>query len=154
MTFTLINSTQGKLCKRPLLCLLDSGSTSTWINNKALLPGITGKIVTSKTGQTMAGTFKSSAEVTTQRMTFPEFHWNRSVNSVLASVFCADCCYDIIAGHDVLRQLGMQFDFENHLLEWDGSVVAMREYPNIKPRFDDVPEATVAETLVLELVGR
>ena len=46
--------------EHPLLVLLDSGSTSTWINHQAIPNGAQGQELAPLTVSTMAGTFSSS----------------------------------------------------------------------------------------------
>ena len=56
---------------------------------------------------------------------------NRNSIELSARIFFSPCRYDIIFGRDVLRNiLGMQFDFEENLLSWDGAIVAMRPFPH------------------------
>ena len=56
MTFLAAGRIQGQEFRRPLVALLDSGSTAAWINKKCLPPGAHGETVESVTGSTIAGT--------------------------------------------------------------------------------------------------
>lgn len=153
MSFAIISLIQGaKSSGRPFLVLFDSGSTSTWINCKALPSGINGKQVPKLTGNTMAGTFTSSTEVTMNEICFPEFHRTRKLVTAPARVFHAECRYDIIIGRDILQQLGMILDFDDNRIVWDNAIVTMREYPVVQKQHNDLlVEPTVTEALMLEL---
>ena len=56
----------------PLTVLLDSGSTSTWINQHCLPHHIHGRTVPTIMGSTLAGTFKSTKEIVLSDMVLPE----------------------------------------------------------------------------------
>ena len=100
----------------------------------------------------MAGTFKSSVEVTLSHVTFPEFFRNRMLESAPARVFTADCRYDMIIGRDILGHMGMLIDFEKQVMTWDGQNVAMRPFPTVTQKHPDIPEPTPAEALLFELI--
>ena len=58
---------------QPLLCLLDSGATSSWIARKRLPKGACGKTVAMVSHQTMAGKFSSNQQVELEGVVLPEF---------------------------------------------------------------------------------
>ena len=58
-----------------LLCLLDSGTTSSWIARKQFPKGVFGKTVQTVSNQTMAGTFSSNQQVELEGVVYPEFFW-------------------------------------------------------------------------------
>ena len=86
----------------PLTVLLDSGSTSTWINHRCLPNDIHGRTVSTITGSTMAGTFKSTKEIVLSDMILPELRQNTYLPKCPARIFNADCRYDMILGRDAL----------------------------------------------------
>ena len=60
---------------QPLLCLLDSGATSSWIARKRLRKGVVSNTVPMVSNQTMAGMFSSNKQVELKGVVFPEsFH--------------------------------------------------------------------------------
>jgi len=129
ITFILCETIQGVTFKKPVVALLDSGSTTSWINAKSLPNGIQGRTVTPITGATMAGTFKSNQEVTLGDMTLPEFYSRRTLPKLAARIFYTSCRYDLILGRDVLRAFGLSLDFEENRIICDGRSVAMRDFP-------------------------
>ena len=58
---------------QPLLCLLDSGATSSGIARRKLLKGVVIDTVPTVSNQTMAGTFSSNKQVELKGVVFPEF---------------------------------------------------------------------------------
>ena len=58
---------------KPLLCLLDSGATSTWIARRRLPKDVVINTVPMVSNQTMAGTFSSNKQVELKGVVFPEF---------------------------------------------------------------------------------
>ena len=67
--------------QKPLLCLLDSGSTGSWVTKKSLPKGINGKTVPPITTQTAMGEFTSNQTITLENLTLPEFLSNRTSRS-------------------------------------------------------------------------
>ena len=64
ITTATIKLVQGSQCnKKPLLCLLDSSSTSLWINKTSVPAGIHGKRVSCVTSNTIARDFTSNKKV-------------------------------------------------------------------------------------------
>ena len=91
---------QGQPLRKCLVGLTDSGSTTTWINKRALPPGISGYTDKKVTGSTLAGTFTSSEKVCIEDFILPEFNGKQVLPKFGANVFHADCRYDIIIGRD------------------------------------------------------
>ena len=58
---------------QPLLCLLDSGATSSLIARRRLLKGVVIDTVPTVSNQTMAGLFSSNKQVELKGVVFPEF---------------------------------------------------------------------------------
>ena len=102
ITLCVADKIQGQDFRKPLIGLLDSGSTSTWVNAKSLPKGIHGKMTESVQGSTLAGSFKSSEEIVLGDLGFPELHSKQSLPELKAMVFHAPCRYDVIIGRDVL----------------------------------------------------
>ena len=44
--------------------------------------------------------------------------------------------YDMIVGHDLMVQLGLKDDFIHQILEWDETVVPMKEPVNLVGQLD------------------
>ena len=151
-SLALCGSIQSVRSDKTLLVLFYSGSTSSWINKSSLPRNVQGQKVDAISGQTMAGTLKSSVEVTLSHVTFPEFFRNRLLELIPARVFKAECRYDMIIGRDVLGQMGMLIDFEIHVMTWDGQNVAMRPFQTVTQKHPDIPEPTPAEALLFELL--
>ena len=115
---------------RPLLCLLDSGATGSWISRTRLPQHIQGKKVAEVTSQTLAGTFTSNQEIQLEQVMLPEFFKTRKIDSVYAKIYTTPCRYDMILGRDLLNDLGIILDFKNKNMEWDQAQIPMRSYPS------------------------
>ena len=59
---------------KTLLCLLDSGAMSCWINSTIIPQDTQGITVSKTTNQTLAGTFSSNQELTLYNAILPKFH--------------------------------------------------------------------------------
>ena len=105
----LMSATIQKVCcnGQPLLCLLDSGATSSWVTRKRLPKGVFGRTVQTVSNQTMAGMFSSDQQVELEGVVFPECFQMLRLDNVEARIFNSDCWYDMIIGHDILNALGI-----------------------------------------------
>lgn len=148
MTFVIVKRIQNGAVSRPLVCLFDTGATSTWVKRKTLPRGTHGQTVPSHTSATLAGEFSSKEVVNLQDLTFPEFSPSRTYDRCPARVFDADCRYDIIFGRDMCRQLGIKLDMETALMQVDGQIASMKPYT----KKSDQTTADVATELFLEWV--
>ena len=63
-----------------LLCLLDSGATSCWINSTVIPENTQGIAVSETMNQTLAGTFSSNKELTLYNVILPKFYRSRHIN--------------------------------------------------------------------------
>ena len=117
----------------PLTVLLDSGSMSTWINQRCLPHHIHGRTVPAITGSTMAGTFKSTKELILSNMVLPELRRNTYLPKCPARIFNADCRYDMILGRDTLCYLRITLDFAQNLIKAPGMHISMKPFPSIPP---------------------
>ena len=96
---------------RPMIVLLDSGSTNSWIARDALPQGINSTTTVPYSGSTMAGTFSSNQQVRLDGIAFPEFYKHRRLPTMACRVMNVPCHYDIIIGRDVLEQIGIIVNF-------------------------------------------
>ena len=69
---------------QPLLYLLDSGATSSWITKRKLPKGVVINTVSTVSNQTMAGTFSSNEQVELRGVVFPEFCHTQKLGNVWA----------------------------------------------------------------------
>ena len=99
------------------------------------------------TNHTIAGSFSSSQEVTLAQVHLPEFHRTRTLTTMKARIFEANCRYDLILGRDLLTSLGIVINFENKTMIWDHSQVPMRQYPLISA------PSLLGQELLLDLLG-
>ena len=67
---------------QPLLCLLDSGATSSWIAKRKLLKSVVIDMVPTVSNQTMAGMFSSNEQVELRGVVFPEFFRTQKLGNV------------------------------------------------------------------------
>ena len=106
-----VHSIGGIRTDRPLIALLDLGSTSTTlIQYRSLPPGCKPRVSECKTITTTAnGDFDTSMVTSLQQIQLPEFINGRAVNGVSnARLFDSpNCQYDIIFGRDFLQKAGL-----------------------------------------------
>ena len=123
-----INYIGGIRLDRPLVCLLDTGSTGTMIQNRCLPPGSQPMISKEKKiTTTINGTFDTSLSVNLSDISLPEFVNGRTVDGVEARLFDSETCrYDIIFGRDFLRKAKMKFCFKRNIVEWMGASITMK----------------------------
>ena len=112
-----------------MLCLLDSGTTGCWISRKKLPPAIHTNKIPAVTNHTLASSFTADESIILKNVLLPEFHRTRPLDTLQAKIFDQTCCYDMILGRDLMNDLGIVLNFDSKSMEWDKSVVAMREHP-------------------------
>ena len=112
-----------------MLCLLDSGATGCWISRKKLPPTIHTNKIPGVTNHTLAGSFTADESIILRNVLLPEFHRTRRLDTLHAKIFDQACRYDMILGRDLMNDLGIVLNFDSKSMEWDKSVVAMREHP-------------------------
>ena len=133
--------------KDPLLVLLDSGASGSWINKASLPHNVVPTIVDTVTGKTMAGEFTSNRQVRLQQFVLPEFSKHRVMPELVARVFEQPCRYDLILGRDALDRFGFILDFASRVVTWDDMTIAMRPFRSVDP--SDTP---LAEQLFQEAI--
>ena len=91
---------QGKTSMRLLHVLLDTGSTKTMINKKALPRGAVPRILQNRISlHTLVGSFESKREVFLDSVILPEFDKSKTVQGQTALVFDMPTCqYNLILG--------------------------------------------------------
>ena len=94
------------------------------------------------TGSALAGTFASTEQVCLKDSSSLDFHPKQTPPKLKAHIFHANCCYNMIVGHNVLRAFGVQLDFDKGYLVCDGVSIPMCEFPN------NASEATPIEHLL------
>ena len=91
MALCLVSMMQKQKSAKPLVVLFDSGSSHTWLNQKALPKGCVPTKVDAVSSRTLAGTLNSNLSVEMERLVFPEFFKTRFIDSVEARVFQTPC---------------------------------------------------------------
>ena len=112
-----------------MLFLLDSGATGCWISRKKLPPTIHANKIPAVTNQTLASSFTADESIILKNVLLPEFHHTRRLDTLQAKIFDQTCRYDMILGRDLMNDLGIFMNFDSKSMEWDKSIVAMREHP-------------------------
>ena len=112
-----------------MLCLLDSGATGCWISRKKLPPTIHANKTPAVTNQTLASSFTADESIILKNVLLPEFHHTHRLDTLQAKIFDQTCRYDMILGRDLMNDLGIFMNFDSKSMEWDKSIVAMREHP-------------------------
>jgi transposase InsO family protein len=113
---------------RPLICLFDTGSTGTMIQQRCLPPGAKPNISNQKRiTTTINGSFDTSLSVQLNDISLPEFVNGRIIDGIEARLFDSPSCrYDIIFGRDFLKKTNMKFCFERNIVDWMGASITMK----------------------------
>src|SRR6476620_10933455 len=110
--------------KRPLVALLDSGSTSSWINERVV--GNVAATATRRTvSNTLMGRLESSTKVSLTQAILPDLSQSKRINRIDAYVFQQRIRYDIILGRQLMQQLGIVIDFKQQQIQWDEDTTSM-----------------------------
>ena len=121
----LIQSLNNKDVHLHALCLYDSGSTSTLINQRAVPPTIIAKIGTAQSFTTTQGSYKSSKYFMANNIFFPDFCRARRIPEIVMRLFNSPMSrYDVIISRDVLRY-EFVLDHARHTVTWDGLTIEM-----------------------------
>ena len=148
LVYVRFNSRLGKAKPITLKCLLDTGASGSLIAakhaTKLRLKDLPGK----QTVWTTPGGNLTTTKKCQCTFILPEFHRDRVIEwdiNVSPSNLGA---HDMILGRDILQGLGIKFDFTDLTVEWDGSVIPMRDADSMKEEAfyvhepDAVAEAT------------
>ena len=130
MTFVVVHQIQQLSVSHSLLCLIDSGATTSWIHCQALPKGCHGQTVDSITNGTMAGTSTSDQAVLLHEITLPEFSSSITYEEISAYIFHSPCHYNIVFGQDLCHLLCIHLNFEDDLMEFKDQTLLMKEYPS------------------------
>ncbi len=107
------------------LCLFDSGSTVTLLNERVLPPGIKPKVGQEQSFTTTQGTYSAQNYVLAKDVFVPEFCNSRSIPTLTMRLFNSpNSRYDVIVGRDVLT-LGFVLDHAKKNVTWDGLTIPM-----------------------------
>lgn len=135
ITYLIADKIQGAPFQCPLSVLLDSGSELSWINRRALPPGITPKVTAPLPGTTIAGEFTSSLIVDLRDVRLPAMRFNAIMPDLQARVITSDCRYDVILGRDACRAFRLSLDFDKHVISSPAGDVPMQAFPSVSPSF-------------------
>jgi hypothetical protein len=116
----MVVDTIGTVKSRQLLkILLDSGSTTTLINERCLPRKCQPcQISQSRTVNTLAGAYRSSAMVVMRNLRLPELDKNRNVEQQKALIFESETCkYDVILGADFLIKPGIDVKYSTGTIQ-------------------------------------
>ena len=91
LSFGMSKQIQGTHFRTPLTLLLNSGSATTWTNERCLPKQSQGYTVGKVTGSALAGTFASAEQVCLEDFSSPDFHPKRTLPKLKAHAFDADC---------------------------------------------------------------
>ena len=129
-TFLTCSRVQGVPFNCPLSVLLDSGSTTSWVNCNMLPSIISPTTVTSLQGTTMAGNFQSNQQLTLTSVALPELS-EQSVPTLNLRVFNSSCRYDIILGRNALTLFAITIDFDTgKVIGRDSCTIPLHPFPH------------------------
>ena len=124
---------------RPLLCLLDSGSTGCLMNRKSMPYGCkTIRTEHATVSTTTQGNYSSDEVVYLEDVQMMEFTNARHIRGAGAHVFDSPTCpYDLILGRDFLRSIGLVLDFQTDTVAWLDEWVNMKTTEFIRGQTKD-----------------
>ena len=130
MTFLHCTTIQNVPFTRPLSILLDSGSTTSWFNHRALPPNITPTTVPALHSTTMAGNFQSNQQLSLSTVSLPKLS-DLTLPNLNARMFNAKCRYDLILGRDILSHFGIDINFKSQRISGPtGSSIHLHQFPS------------------------
>ena len=105
VVYVTVERIQQTLPIRPLIVLLDTGSSHTMIKRTSLPHDTTITSGPPKRTTTTNGIFSPNAQISLHKVKFPEFG-NHCIDMVTADVFDSPSCrYDVILGCNILQQM-------------------------------------------------
>ena len=125
----LVQDMQTLSINKPLLCLIDTGSSHTWIRKSLIPEGVRGNVLPKVKNVTLAGTLEGTHEVIINEAIMPEFFKTRKIGPMKVRAFPTECRYDVIIGRDVLFALGIDVSFKDCTITWEEQKVSMRPFP-------------------------
>ena len=115
------------------LCLFDSGSTSTLINERAVPPNVEPRLSDPQVVTTTQGTYSSKNYFDASEIIFPEFCKTRMIPKVHLRTFSSvNSWYDFIVWRDILK-LGFILDHAHSRIIWDGLSIPMTVQASVTP---------------------
>ena len=141
IVYVTTNKIQNSLPTKPLVALLDSGSSHTMVKQNSLPHGTIPNQSEPKRTTTTNGTFSTNSEVHLHQVKFPEFG-NHCIDNIKADIFDSPSCrYDLIIGRDILKIMGIKIDFKGHVLTWMGRDLPMKSSSDFSPtKVDEVEQ--------------
>ena len=118
----LLNRSLGKAKPVMITALLDSGSTESLLNEK-VAKNLRIRKNSHKTWSTAAGTFDTRGKTKAQ-FKMPELR-EQTIIEWDVHVTPNNMSYDMIIGRDLLSTLGIIIDFDNQMIEWQGTRIPM-----------------------------
>ena len=107
------------------LCLFDSGSSATLLNERAIPAFIKPKVGEPQRFTTTQGSYTSNKFFMAKTISFPEFCKTPFVPELAVRTFHSPSSwYDIIVGHDILH-FGFILDHTSKTVSWDGLPIPM-----------------------------
>ena len=128
ITLLICDTIQNHEVGRPLVILLDGGSSGSLINKRAIPRGaVPSKSVRSHITTTASGSFDTSLTVGLKNIRLPEFSNSRRIEGWNCRIFDSKACqYDIIIGRDFMRHIGIDHFFSTDTIRWIDRSVKMK----------------------------
>ena len=128
ITLLICDTIQGHVVERPLVILLDGGSSGSLINKRAIPKGaVATKSDRSHITTTASGSFDTSLTVGVKNIRLPEFSNGRKVEGWNLRIFDSTTCqYDMIIGSDFMRHIGIDNFFSTDTIRWIDRSVKMK----------------------------
>ena len=125
-----------------MLSLLDSGSSDTLINKRALPQGVVPMKDHTKQFVTTQGTYESNEYIEVDKFYLPEFSKAQFFKNVKIYLFDSkETTYDIIVGRNILMTGGFCLDFSEKHTKWMDKAVPFKKLwiPQESYSDDDLP---------------
>ena len=143
ITLLCCETIQGKYLDRPLVVLLDGGSSGSLTNRRVLpLGACPSRSERRQITTTASGSFDTSLAVTLKNVKLPEFSNGRRIESVTTRIFNSPTCqYDVILGRDFLRLAGISMSWETDSIKWIDRSIQMKTPHHYDNRMPEIKES-------------
>ena len=121
ITLLIYDSIQGQLVERPLVILLNSSSSGSLINKRAIPKGdVPTKSNKSHITTTALGFFDTSLTIGLKNIRLPEFSNGRKINGWNCCILfnSTACQYNMILGRDFMQHISINNFFSTDIIQW------------------------------------
>ena len=159
ITLLVYETILNKPVERPLVILLDGGSSGSLINKRAIPQGaVPSKSNKSHITTTASGSFNTSLTVGLKNIRLHEFSNGRRIEGWNCRIFdSSECQYNMIIGHDLMRHIGIDNFFSTDTIRWIDRSAKMKHphhYDLMMTNSNQIYEDYEDEEALCEAYGR